>query len=96
MVPKREFLVVFEMAVNIKSDHAHGLVKERSEFTGESQIAGSDYLVGEHIGRASREKERGKNVEALLALGKRIAPLLNPPKGADHTAWMYDENGLPH
>lgn len=81
--------------MNIKNDYAHELAKELSQLTGESQTQAVIVSLEERLRRVRREKEREKKVEALLALGKRTAPLLNLPKDADHTAWMYDENGLP-
>ncbi|CAN5442820.1 type II toxin-antitoxin system VapB family antitoxin [soil metagenome] len=83
------------MAMNIKNEHTHELARELSELTGQSQTQAVTVALEERIERVRRSRARQGIAEALIAIGRQTAPLLELPPDADHTAWLYDENGPP-
>lgn len=83
------------MSLNIKSDEAHGLVRELARRTGESQVEAVTVAVRERIERL-RSPERPGLAGRLLAIGKDTAPRLQEPfRSAEHGDLLYDERGLP-
>ncbi len=83
------------MAVNIKNEEAHRLIRELASLTGESQTAAVTEAVRERLARLKRAA-RTPVPDRLLEIGARCAPRLREPfRSVDHGDLLYDENGLP-
>ncbi len=82
------------MALNIKNEETHQLVRELAELTGESMTEAVTEAVRERLEKVRREKE--SRFERLMAIAKETAPLLRdlPPSTAIGDL-LYDERGLP-
>jgi antitoxin VapB len=79
------------MAMNIKNPQTHEMVKRIARLTGESQEA-AVYSAVEVRLRTLLAEERAQQI---LERGAEIGELLGLVPGADPTADLYDENGLP-
>ena len=83
------------MSLNIKSEEAHRLARERARLTGESMTTAVTEAVRERLDRV-RGKEAGGLAGRLLAIGKDCASRLKEPfRSVDHADLLYDERGLP-
>lgn len=83
------------MALNIKNEDTHRLVRELAQLTGESQGAAVAAAVRERLERV-RQRGRTGLAERLLGIGQDVAPrLVEPFRSADHGDLLYDEHGLP-
>jgi antitoxin VapB len=83
------------MAVNIKSEEAHRLIRELAAVTGESQTAAVTEAVRERLDRL-RRADTGTLADRLLAIGADCAARLTEPyRSTDHGDLLYDERGMP-
>lgn len=81
------------MALNIKNDETHRLVRQLAKITGESQTIAVKNAVQERLNRLRRR--RGESLsDRLLAIGRDCAAHLKD-KSVDHADLLYDERGLP-
>lgn len=83
------------MALNIKNDETHRLVRQLAKITGESQTVAVTKAVRERLTRV--RKEAGESLsDRMLAIGRDCAARLKPPfDKIDHADLLYDEKGLP-
>jgi antitoxin VapB len=80
------------MAMNIKDEQTHEMVRELTRLTGESQADAVRVAVQERLARARRKSKS----QVLLELGRRIAAgLPDELKNVDHGDLLYDDMGLP-
>lgn len=83
------------MAISIKNDEAHELIRELARLTGESQTAAVTQAVRERLARVRREHST-RLADRLVAIGKDCAAHLKEPyRSADHGDLLYGEDGLP-
>lgn len=83
------------MAVNIKSEETHRLIRELAAVAGESQTTAVTEAVRERLDRL-RRTDSGELADRLLAIGADCAGRLREPyRSADHGELLYDEHGLP-
>lgn len=79
------------MALAIKDPEAYGLASELAELTSISITA----VVIEAL-RQQAPTEQQHLAEALMLIGQRCAPYLQPPvKSTEHGDLLYNEMGLP-
>lgn len=79
------------MALNIKDDSVHEVVREIAKITGESQAQAVAIAVNERLARLRQDDLATR----LLAIGEQTARRMSPEaKQFDH-ADLYDEQGLP-
>ena len=82
------------MALNIKNEETHQLVRELAALTGESMTQAVTEAVRERLEKVRREKE--SRFEHLMAIAKETAPLLRDlPPSTEIGDLLYDERGLP-
>jgi antitoxin VapB len=83
------------MALNIKNEETHRLVRELAERTGETMTAAVTAAVRERLERIRREQ--GESLaDRLLAIGKDCAARLREPfRSVDHGDLLYGERGRP-
>lgn len=80
------------MALNIKDETVHNVVKRIARITGESQAQAVAIAVNERLARLEKDELAGR----LLAIGRKTANLMAPEaKRLDHGALLYDDRGLP-
>ena len=80
------------MALNIKDDSVHEAVKRITSITGESQVQAVATAVRERLARLERDELAAR----LLAIGHKSASRMNADgKALDHSALLYDDQGLP-
>jgi antitoxin VapB len=83
------------MALNIKNEETHRLVRKLARLTGESMTAAVDMAVRERLDRM-RDTKQGGLAERLLRIGKECAAHMKEPYlSIDHGEMLYDEKGLP-
>lgn len=83
------------MALNIKSDEAHELVRELAEMTGESLTEAVTVAVRERRDRL-RVASDGPLAERLLAIGRVAAErMAAETRSVDHGDLLYGPDGLP-
>ncbi|MET9203216.1 type II toxin-antitoxin system VapB family antitoxin [Gordonia sp. NPDC003585] len=81
------------MALNIKDEKVHALVKEISALTGDSQTAVVRRAVEQLHLRVQAQSGRGEEIRRSGArIGAQLVPL---EPGEDPTAFLYDDRGLP-
>jgi antitoxin VapB len=81
------------MALNIKNDETHRMVRQLAKLTGESQTIAVKNAVQERLNRLRRGRG-GSLSDRLLAIGRDCAAHLKN-KSTDHADLLYDERGLP-
>lgn len=80
------------MALNIKDETVHNVVKRIARITGESQAQAVAIAVNERLARLEKDELAGR----LLAIGRKAAYRMAPDaKRLDHGALLYDDRGLP-
>ena len=80
------------VALNIKDESVHRVVKRIAQLTGESQAQAVATAVNERLARLERDELAGR----LLAIGRRTADRLGADaERLDHDALLYDDRGLP-
>ena len=81
------------MALNIKNEETHRLVRELAECTGETMTAAVTAAVRERLERV--RSEQGESLaDQLLAIGRDCAARLKEPfRSADHADLLYGEHG---
>jgi antitoxin VapB len=80
------------MALNIKDESVHEVVRQIAQITGESQAQAVATAVNERLARLQKDELAGR----LLAIGRRTAARMSPEaKRLDHGALLYDDRGLP-
>ncbi|MPZ53195.1 MAG: antitoxin [Acidimicrobiia bacterium] len=80
------------MALNIKSQRVHEMVKRLAFITGESQAEAVGNAVSERLLRLEHEDKAAR----LLAIGRRAAARMSPElRSIDHDELLYDDAGLP-
>ncbi|MDT5017170.1 MAG: antitoxin VapB [Mycobacterium sp.] len=80
------------MALNIKDESIHEVVKRIAQMTGESQAQAVATAVNERLARL----EKDALADRLLAIGRKSADRMSPEsKRLDHGALLYDDRGLP-
>jgi antitoxin VapB len=80
------------MALNIKDEAVHDVVKRITRITGESQAQAVATAVHERLARLEKDELAGR----LLAIGRKTADRMTPEaKRLDHGALLYDDRGLP-
>jgi antitoxin VapB len=80
------------MALNIKDESVHEVVKRIARITGESQAQAVAIAVNERLARLQKDDLAGR----LLAIGRKTADRVTPnAKRLDHGALLYDDRGLP-
>jgi antitoxin VapB len=83
------------MAVSIKNDETHELIRQLARLTGESQTEAVTQAVRERLARLRHQHERPLS-ERLVAIGEDCAARLKEPyRSADHGDLLYGEDGLP-
>lgn len=83
------------MALNIKNDETHDLVRELSGLTGESQTEAVTRAVRERLSRVRGERSPRLS-DRMLAIGADCAAHLREPyRSADHGDLLYGDDGLP-
>ncbi len=83
------------MALNIKNEETHRLVRELAERTGETMTTAVTTAVRERLERVRREQGQGL-ADRLLAIGKDCAARLKEPfRSVDHGYLLYGELGRP-
>jgi antitoxin VapB len=83
----------YTMALNIKNDETHRMVRQLAKLTGESQTIAVKNAVQERLNRL-RRGSGGSLSDRLLAIGRDCAAHLKD-KSIDHADLLYDERGLP-
>jgi antitoxin VapB len=83
------------MALSIKNEETHRLVRELAERTGETMTMAVTTAVRERLDRIRREQ--GESLaDRLLAIGKDCAARFREPfRSVDHGDLLYDERGRP-
>ena len=83
------------MALDIKNQDTHRLVKELASLTGESMTEAVTEAVRERLDRLRRQRGAGLAAR-LLQIGRNCAPRLkeHAPAG-DHGNLLYDDQGFP-
>jgi len=80
------------MALNIKDESVHEVVKRIAQITGESQAQAVATAVNERLARLQKDELAGR----LLGIGHKTADRMSPEgKRIDHGALLYDDRGLP-
>jgi antitoxin VapB len=80
------------MALNIKDEAVHDVVKRITRITGESQAQAVAQAVNERLARLEKDELAGR----LIAIGRKTADRMTPEaKRLDHGALLYDDRGLP-
>jgi antitoxin VapB len=80
------------MALNIKDESVHDVVKRIAQITGESQAQAVGTAVKERLARLEKDELAGR----LLAIGRKTANRMSlETKRLDHGALLYDDRGLP-
>jgi len=80
------------MAMNIKDEHTHQLVRKLASLTGESLTQAVSVAVRERLERL--QAPTGPSIsERLRLIGEECAPRLRDVP--DHAALLYGEDGLP-
>jgi antitoxin VapB len=80
------------MALNIKDESVHEVVKRIAQITGESQAQAVATSVNERLARLQKDELASR----LLAIGHKTADRMSAEaKSLDHGALLYDERGLP-
>ena len=80
------------MALNIKDESVHEVVKRIAQITGESQAQAVATAVNERLASLQKDELAGR----LLAIGQRTADRMSPEgKRIDHGALLYDDRALP-
>ena len=80
------------MALNIKDESVHEVVKQIAQITGESQAQAVATAVNERLAKL----QKNELADRLLAIGRRTADRMSPEgKRLDHAALLYDDRGLP-
>ena len=80
------------MAINIKDESVHEVVKQIARITGESQAQAVAAAVCERLTRLEKDDLAGR----LLAIGRKTADRMTPEsRRLDHGALLYDDRGLP-
>lgn len=80
------------MALNIKDESVHEVVRQITHITGESQAHAVATAVNERLARLQKDDLAGR----LLAIGRKTADRMTPnAKRLDHGALLYDDRGLP-
>lgn len=79
------------MALNIKDDSVHEVVREISKITGESQAQAVATAVNERLARLRQDDLATR----LLAIGEQTARRMSPEAKQFDPADLYDEQGLP-
>jgi antitoxin VapB len=83
------------MALSIKNEETHRLVRELAERTGETMTMAVTTAVRERLDRIRREQDESL-ADRLLAIGKDCAARLREPfRSVDHGDLLYDERGRP-
>jgi antitoxin VapB len=83
------------MALNIKNEEAHRLIRELAEMTGESMTQAVTVAVRERRDRLHSSGD-GTLAEQLLAIGRVSAERMSPAvRDADHGELLYGPDGLP-
>ncbi len=83
------------MAMSIKNEETHRLVRELAKLTGESMTTAVTAAARERIDRVRRERGKGL-ADRLLAIGNDCAARLKAPfRSVAHGDLLYDERGLP-
>ena len=83
------------MALSIKNEETHRLVRELAERTGETMTMAVTTAVRERLDRIRRD-QRESLADRLLAIGKDCAARLREPfRSVDHGDLLYDERGRP-
>jgi antitoxin VapB len=78
------------MALNIKDEAVHEVVKRIARITGESQAQAVATAVNERLARLEKDALAAR----LIAIGNKTAKRLGPDL-VDHGALLYDDRGLP-
>jgi antitoxin VapB len=83
------------MALNIKNQDTHKLVKELASLTGESMAEAVTKAVRERLDRLRRNRDAGLAAR-LLQIGRNCAVRIkeSAPSG-NHGDLLYDDQGLP-
>lgn len=88
------------MALSIKNQQTHDLIRKLAEITGESMTTAVTLAVRERLERLAPNgrtaEETRARYEAIMAIGREFAaewPAEWTREAMDE--WMYDENGLP-
>lgn len=80
------------MALNIKDESVHEVVRQITRITGESQAHAVATAVNERLARLQKDDLAGR----LLAIGRKTADRMTPNvKRLDHGTLLYDDRGLP-
>ena len=79
------------MSLTIKDRETWDLARALAAETGETMIAAVKQALRERLQRVRR---RPASAAELVAIGKRCASTLKPPR-VDHGALLYDERGAP-
>lgn len=83
------------LALNIKNDETHRLVKQLTALTGETLTEAVTEAVRERLERVRSEQGAGL-ADHLLAIGRDCAAHLREPfRSTNHGELLYDEQGLP-
>jgi antitoxin VapB len=84
------------MSLNIKSAETHKLASELARLTGQSLTAAVTEAVREKLAVEQRKRDHEARVGALLEIARRCAgQLREAAPSEDHTAFLYDDEGLP-
>ncbi len=96
MVPLRPpFYLAAHMALNIKSDLAHGLAKELADATGQSLTEAVTAALRQSLATATRASEADVLLAEVVAIQKFVADLPHRDlRGADEILG-YDRFGIP-
>jgi antitoxin VapB len=81
------------MALNIKNEQTHRLVRQLAKLTGESMTAAVDKAVQERLERVRGKTEQGM-AEKLMKIARASGPLWKKPY-VSLEELLYDEKGLP-
>ncbi|MBI1354448.1 MAG: transcription factor [Acidobacteria bacterium] len=85
------------MVLHITDDRACELAAELAALTGETQARAVTMALEERLDRErARPRPRKKaTVEEILAIGRQVVRDLGYQPDLDHTAFLYDERGMP-
>ena len=83
------------MSLNIKNERTHALVRELATLRGVSQTEAVEGAVRAQLAALTMPRTPEQISARSLEIGKQLSARLGTDSGADHTAFLYDELGLP-
>ena len=83
------------MALHIKSERTCELAAELAEVTSESKTQAITVALEERLERERKPRKKKATVEEIMALAHEVVRDIGYQPDEEHTAFLYDERGLP-